>query len=426
MMIPMRLNSLSTLLLIALICLSQQAMAHVVSLTGQQLPALVGMPQNSFAFFAVQNGKLNPVAHQWISWSQEGTPWFASDDNLHAAGDPHKIQPTTRLLLRFQDGGERLNNAAKNRLNPFAEVAVNYNHQRHYFYLIKHPYRRNSDSYVQFNQKQKAIKTTHYALNAAPNNFLRWKGFFYKGYESAGAQHSSILDTMKLRLSAGVFSKSARITLTNANLEPHIEEVHRGPLAVVLYADTSLQTAGITVLTIRNYFIIEPNQTTIYARFTLPGAADMILSSPAVSISLDGNALYGSRLQTSWTGNKTAFTDGRLSPTEKSMRSKPMPHNGWIYFDTGHHFSLLAQLSFSKNLKTPVSLVYQDDAALANKPERFPGQQPNVGFSIHDIPFGTLFAFKVKLMYSGKSAENSWEYARSLLAKPVVSYKALQ
>ena len=56
-----------------------------------------------------------------------------------------------------------------------------------------------------------------------------------------------------------------------------------------------------------------------------------------------------------------------------------------------------------KGFNTPVRLLYQDDANLVNEPERFPGQLPNVGFSLTDIPFGQEFYFVTRLFYSKDS-----------------------
>lgn len=406
-------------------CLAQSAVAHVIELQGQQLPGLVGQAMGSYGFFAVKDGQLQPVAYQWVPWSLENTPWFASDDELHSTSKANTIEPLTHLLLRFEDGSTRYVKSPADTIRPMAEIRVNYNQQQHFFYVVKNPYLHSTKPYVTFDPVKMQIKTTQYALFMDPKNMLDWKNFYYKGYQSPDGAQQSILDTMKLRLSAGVFTGHARITLTNDNLVPHIKEVINGSLAVLAYADTSLKVAGIKVLSIHNYFVIKPNQTDIYARFTLPGAAKLVLESPSVSISLDGNALNGSRLSTSWTGNSVATTDGQVSVTEKRMLNQTMPRNGWIYFDTGNHFSLLAQLQFSKNLNVPVSLVYQDSAAEENKPERFPGQQPNVGFSMQNLPFGEQFAFMVRLIYSNDSSEDSQQYARNLLSAPQVQYHGL-
>jgi hypothetical protein len=411
-------------LLFSLLGLVQPGLAHTLEISARELPALTGQRMGTFGFYAVQNGSLEPIAHQWIRWSQEDTPYFKEDDELHPSGNTDTINPRDRLMLRFEDGGPQMA-TSQMVTKPLAEVAITYNNQRRYFYVVKNPYRYNTKTLVTFDTDKMVIKTTHYALFMNKDNMLIWKDFFYKGYESLNGQPQSILDTMKLRLSAGIFSKHTRVTLTNDNLQPHIKQIIRGPLATLVYSDTSLKVAGIKVLSIHNYFVIQPNQTDIYARFTLPSAAKVVLNSPSVAISLDGNALYGSRLITSWTGNRVAVTDGRVSPVEKEMTDTPMPLNGWLFFDTGNHFNLLAQLQFGNNLSVPVSLIYQDNAAQENKPERFPGQQPNVGFSMQDLPFGQLFSFMVELIYNGDPVSDGVAYAHTILSPPLVNYRAL-
>ncbi len=415
--------SRSFALFVLILCLSSftlPASAYVISIKAAKLPQLVGKTIGHYGFFALQNGQLEPIPHQWVPWSIEDTPYFSEDPNLHADGDPTKIESSTRLLLRFRDGGKRLDSSSNYMNKPTAEISVTYQNQTRFFYLIKNPYLRNAKHYVNFNPQKMRIQTTHYALFMDPDNMLVWNDFYYKGYESSKTSPVSILDTMKLRLSSGIFTSDARVTLTNDNLKPEIEQIITGPIATLVYADTSLKVTGITVLSIRNHFVIKPNQTTIYAKFTLPSAAGLVLEDPAISISLDGNTLAGSTLVTSWTGSHTAITDGKLSVTEKQMKSHPMPRNGWLFFDTQRHFNLLAQLSFSKNLNTPVSLFYQDSTTLKNEPERFVGQWPNVGFYINKLPFGQLFSFKVRLIYNGQRITDPTNYAQRILDAPQV------
>ena len=243
------------------------------------------------------------------------------------------------------------------------------------------------------------IKSTDYALTMNDNLF-KWNNFYFRGSRGK-TPAQSILDLLKLRLSAGVFGENNR-TLNNNNLDPKVKQIINGPLAAMVYASTSVKVAG-TRAEDTQLFLIMPQQVEIHSRFTLPGIADTVLERPALDISLDGNELYDSKLVTSWTGNHVAITDGTLSESEKTMLTMPLAGDNWIWFGTGRGFDLLAQLAFVKGFNTPVRLLYQDDANLVNEPERFPGQLPNVGFSLTDIPFGQEFYFVTRLFYSKDS-----------------------
>jgi len=300
-----------------------------------------------------------------------------------------------------------------------ADLVVTHNDQEHHFYLVKNAYLQSTERYVQFDPKSMTIKSTDFALSMADQNLFKWNDFYFRGFEGENGQRQSILDTLKLRLSAGVFGENNRVTLNNNNLDPKVKQIISGPLAAMVYATTSVKVARVPVLRIHNYFLVMPQQVDIHSRFTLPGIADTVLERPALDISLDGNDLYDSKLVTSWTGNHVAITDGVLSESEKAMLAMPLKGNNWIWFGTGRGFDMLAQLAFVKGFDTPARLLYQDDASQVNEPERFAGQLPNVGFSLTDIPFGKEFYFITRMYYSQDSnGLPPGVYAKNLLTEP--------
>ena len=393
-------NRLFTLFLL-LLAFPLALQAQVVTLTGKDFPQLLGKQNGLYSFFAMKEGRLAPVPHQWVEWSEQGYPFFEEDGSTDRIGDPRRIDAEDRLLLRFEDGGPSLSGQTTESV--VAQLAVTHGDQTRLFYLVKNAYLQNTDRYIQFDPSTMTIKSTDFALTMADNNLFKWNNFYFRGFEGENGQRQSILDTLKLRLSAGVFGENNRVTLNNNNLDPKVKQIINGPLAAMVYASTSVKVARVPVLKIHNYFLIMPQQVEIHSRFTLPGIADTVLERPALDISLDGNGLYDSKLVTSWTGNHVGITDGTLSESEKTMLTMPLAGDNWIWFGTGRGFDLLAQLAFVKGFNTPVRLLYQDDANLVNEPERFPGQLPNVGFSLTDIPFGQEFYFVTRLFYSKDS-----------------------
>ena len=411
---------LTATLLFLLPALSGTLHAQIITLTGESFKALHGKQTGLYSFFTMQDGRLAPVPHQWVQWSEQGYPYFEEDGSTDLVGDPARIDAEDRLLLRFEDGGQPLDGQATEQVA--AELAVEQAGETRYFYLVKNAYLQNTDRYVQFDPQSMTIKSTDYALSMADGNLFNWSDFYFRGFEGENGERQSILDTLKLRLSAGLFGENNRVTLNNNNLDPKVKQVINGPLAALVYASTSVTVAKVPVLRINNYFLVMPKQMEIHSRFTLPGIAETVVKRPALDISLDGNGLYDSQMMTSWTGNHVAITDGRLSDAEKAMLDQPLEGNNWIWFSTGRGFDLLAQLAFLKGFDTPARLLYQDDASLANEPERFPGQLPNVGFSLTDIPYGQEFYFVTRLFYSqdshGLTPDN---YARQQLGTPRTS-----
>ncbi len=403
-----------------LLIFSLSLQAQIITLTGEDLKPLQGKQTGLYSFFSVQDGKLQPVPHQWVQWSEEGFPFFEEDGSTHLAGDPTRIDAADRLLLRFEDGGTALTNSTSEQVA--AELAVQQGGETRLFYLVKNAYLQSTERYVQFDPDTLTIKSTDFALTMADRNLFKWSDFYFRGFKGENGQRQSILDTLKLRLSAGIFGEGNRITLSNDNLDPKVKEVISGPLAAMVYASTSVKVARVPVLRIHNYFLVMPQQVEIHSRFTLPGIADTVLERPALDISLDGNGLYNSKLVTSWTGNHVAITDGKLSKAEQAMLKMPLQGDNWIWFGTGRGFDMLAQLAFVKGFNTPAKLLYQDDANQINEPERFAGQLPNVGFSLTELPFGEEFYFITRLYYSKDSnGQGPGEYAQTMLATPRTS-----
>ncbi|PKM21974.1 MAG: hypothetical protein CVV10_06645 [Gammaproteobacteria bacterium HGW-Gammaproteobacteria-14] len=415
-------------ILLSLCCLALlpgMAIAHVIQIPATQLPGLLEEPTTPYSFFSVRGGRFEPVPHQWLEFSADGIPWFAKDSSSRRAGKAGVISPSDRLLLRRSDGGERLSGRATEQV--VAEVEVKMGSDTFYYYAVRNAYRQATQRYVRFDQQRMVVRSTDYSLSMEPGNMLIWNDFFYRTFETPSGKPESILDTLKIRMSAGVFSENARVTLTNQNLEPRIEEVIEGPLAWVVYATTTLTVARVPVMRMRNYFLLMPQQTDIHTRFTLPTVARSVLTPPTLSISLDGNQLYGSQLVTSWTGDKVAITDGKISAAEQAMIDTPMSGRNWLWFGTGRGFDLLAQVDFLEGFERPVRLHYQDDATLANPPERFPGQLPNVGFTIEQIPIGQEFYFLASLYFSENSNNMPpGQYANEILDAPQITWRSTE
>lgn len=395
--------------------------AQVLQIPADTFPELLGEPVQPYSFFSVRDGRLEPVPHQWMAFTAEGYPAFRADDTNSIRDDAQRIEAHDRLLLRREDGGPPLQGGGMKQV--VGEIIVEYPGETLFFYVVKNAYRQATQRYVKFDPERMVIKTTDYSLSMRPGNILAWEDFHYRGYKAPSGNRESILDTLKIRMSAGLFTENNRLVLDNSNLSPRIEERVEGPLAWALYVTTRVKVAGVPVLKIQNYFLIMPRQNDIHSRFTLPGIAQRVMQNPGVSLSLDGNHLLGGELMTSWTGDSTALVDGRISTDEEQMRGKKLGDDNWIWFSSNRGFDLLAQLTFAEGFSVPANLLYEDSLRQVNEPERFPGQLPNVGFYMEDLPFGKEFYFLTRLYFSKDSdGLPAPEYARKVLAEPDIGW----
>jgi hypothetical protein len=398
-------------------------LAQVLQIPASQIEGIVGERAQPYSFFAMQEGRFEPVPHQWMAFTSEGYPAFTSDRESDVQDDAGIIEAHDRLLLRREDGGAALQGPPGERV--VGELVVQYPDETLYFYVVKNAYRQATQRYVKFDTDRMIIKSTDYSLSMAPDNMLVWKDFHYRGYESPASGRQSILDTMKIRMSAGLFTEKNRLVMNNNNLNPRIEQIIEGPLAWAIHATTRLKVAGVPVLAINNYFLVMPQQTDIHSRFTMPAIASTVIQSPSMSISLDGNNLLGGQLVTSWTGENVALVDGRISEDETSMIGQKLGNENWIWFGSGRGFDVLAQLVFREGDAVPAHLLYEDSLEGENEPERFPGQLPNVGFTMQELPIGEEFYFLARLYYSRDSnGLPPGQYADKVLTPPSIRYRA--
>lgn len=400
--------------------------SRLVQVAGSDLPFLLGVELRNFTLLAVSSGRPRAVPMQFVERSAEGFPYFAADDSTTSPGDPNKLDPTDLLIFQLEDTGVRLTTRPPQRL--FAEIVVQTSDGPRYVYLAEKGFLQNNRVLVKYDERAGLIGTDWYDLEVDAKNLNVWRDFFFRTYTlTDGKKKRTLLDTMKVKLSSGVFTKNNRITLDNRNLNTEIIEIRRGPVQTEVFARAKVEVARVPVLTVVMYYVIQPRQTEIYARFKIPGIASTVLEKPAVSMAIDGNRLEGGKLWTSWGPDEPVITDGRLDNAEDALMQRTVPKDrNWLMYDTGQGFITLAGMEFKQGFDVPMSLVYKDSRRDEDMPERFIGQWPNVGFSLDDVPIGRDFFMKATLAFNdAMGRQTPREYAEQFLAPLRVSVNPL-
>ena len=254
--------------------LAGTAQSAVVTFQGDALEDLTGLRTDRLEVAAYRDGELRSVRHQWLAWSQRGWPYFSEDDDSRRAGETGRVGPRDRLLVDHADGGERLPSPGQ---EVIGELALDSDGERPvYFYVLARPPFQGFTPPVTLERDDDgdplSLRTADYRLEFLDGNLFQWGDFTYRHYRAPDDKpQRTLLDSLKLRLSAGVFSEGARLTLTNENLDPQIQQVIEGPLATLVYATTRVRVAGLRVLTVHNHFVLMENRLAIHSRFALPG-----------------------------------------------------------------------------------------------------------------------------------------------------------
>ena len=411
MLTPIRVITLLTLALFG-----APATAAIVELQGPALAGLAGHHPAEVDLAVYQDGDFVSLTHQWLPWSQGRAPWFEEDGDAERSQPADRIAAEDHLLVDLPDTARAAPAPLPEEVLGVLTVGTGED-ARSLYALARRPPERPAPARLQ--RDPLALRTPAFQLAFEDDNLFRWGDFFYTGRTGPDGQPLNLLDSLKLRLSAGVFSAGARLTLTNENLDPEIRQLEDGPLATRAYVTTRVRVAGLPVLKLHNYFLIRDRAVAVHSRFTLPGFAAAVLREPGARVTVDGNNLTGARLRTSWTGEREARVDGHLDDSERAMVDTPVPTDNWLWFGTGDGFDLLARLYFADGFDTGARFIYQDDPELDDEPERFPGQRPNVGFALDRIPFGQSFYFVAELYFSdGQGEDDPAAYAARRLASP--------
>lgn len=379
---------------------------RVVKISGAQLPAASAMELSALSVMRVERGRFVPVAYQFDEMDQKGMVWF-EDSGFALAGSPGQLDADDQLLMMLTDAGPH----APEGLEPeqgevISELTVA---DSCHFYLVRDNNERSGNYYVAHDVDSGEARTALYRLDVDPDNELNWHYLGYRGYQGEG----SIIDTLKMRMSAGVLSRFTRMTLDNHNLRPKRVGFSVGPIRSVMHLRTRVVLAGIPVMTIQVQAMRYASHYEAHTYAKIPDLYRATLKEPEVSVTVDGNNQSGAAVYTANFVDNPVIVDGKADDQAFADQTMTMDAN-WILFDSKRDFALLTHLTVPDELmETPLALIYQDDASLAVEPEQFPGQWPNLGYSLHGWPQPEELRFTVSLYFEdGLEGFAADEFAR--------------
>jgi hypothetical protein len=364
------------------------------------------MELSALSVMRVEGGRFVPVAYQFDEMDQKGMVWF-EDSGFALAGSPGQLDADDQLLMMLTDAGPH----APEGLEPeqgevISELTVA---DSCHFYLVRGNNERSGNYYVAHDVDSGETRTALYRLDVDPDNELNWHYLGYRGYQGEG----SIIDTLKMRMSAGVLSRFTRMTLDNHNLRPKRVGFSVGPIRSVMHLRTRVVLAGIPVMTIQVQAMRYASHYEAHTYAKIPDLYRATLKEPEVSVTVDGNGQSGAAVYTANFVDNPVIVDGKADDQAFADQTMTMNAN-WILFDSKRDFALLTHLTVPDELmETPLALIYQDDALLAVEPEQFPGQWPNLGYSLHGWPQPEELRFTVSLFFEdGLEGFAADEFAR--------------
>lgn len=396
---------------------------RVVHIPVTKVKSANGEKISGLSLLAYSNGRLSPIPFQIDELDLEGFVYFKSS-KVEINGFSSVFDGKDELLFMLGDSGDRKPANIKSDGELLAEISVKTTQgETQYVYLVKNSRLRSDKDYVRYSVKAGRVETDHYSLQVDPKNALNWKQFSWDEY--TGIHPGDPLDTMKIRISAGVGSPFTRLTIGNKEMIAEPLESHDGPIrATTAYRLTAI-VLGVPFMRMNMQIRRTAYNITYDVRLLMPKLRRKLLFSPSLTLSLDGNQLYGSEIRTALGPKAPAIVDGEQSTFENQLIEKGVNNEqNWIWAHTGDNFDIVSILRIP-HPELPLGFFLVDNDKKKDKPERYLGQLPNVGYVIKDLPTEGLFYIQINLYFSNNLAGMDPDfYVNQMKNPPEISVKS--
>jgi len=409
-MIRRTLLSLSVVLmsLISSISVAMQSLPEIeafkaIMLDGKDMDVALGKRLERLSLAAVVDGELEPVPYQFDEYNEGGAIYFEGWD-VPIVGEQGVLDKQDKLLFLYKDAGERKTQEQRFDGKALAELSVTgKDGVTRYVYLMEGSRLHSEEQYVRYSSDEALVETDFYSLSYNQDNHINWKDLSIIGYDG----EDNPIDGLKFRMQTDVVMNLTSISLNNEDIvaKPAGEKI--GPIRTSTQMDLTVWMFGLPMMKISMQVHHYPRSVIYDARVIMPETRRSMMKKSSVAISMDANKLLGATVRTAAGPLDVGIVDGEMSDIEKEMIEAGVDDSDgrWIWVSTGRNLDVLTYFDFIGDTNEPLSLVYNDDKEIVDLPERFPGQLPNVGYSINNFPeegfFGFVFSFFFSNGYDG-------------------------
>ncbi len=366
---------------------------EVTIVKGGSLPELLGKAPDNYSVMAVAGGRLQAIPFQFDDLDERGFP-FVPGGVLKVDGSENIFEAQDELAFMLKDAGGKATAEQKAAVAGKIISELEFTELESgsaYVYVLEGNPERSDVRYVSFDKDSGLIKTDSYSLQIKPNNALVWSDFFYNGYQS----QASILDTMKIRIKAKLGFIGA--TLNNKLIPNSIKAVKDGPVRNVISVDATIGILGVKLANAGAAVTVNRDSIEFPVFLTIPKAAS-VLSDLDIEISLDFNEMEGAKVRTALGPAEPIIAGSK----EVDSRHGVSLENNWLSGSSGKNWDIIALYNGSDNFKPSMDLLYKDKAlgSKPDKPERFKGSSPQVGYIVSDVPTGIDAVLGINLYFN--------------------------
>ena len=394
----------------------------VITVEGEDMTMALGLPLEELSLAAVVDNVLEPVPYQIDQYNVGGAVYFEGWE-VPLAGDPKLLDATDKLLFLFKDAGARRKPSDIYDGTVLAEILLKDTAGiERYVYLVRGSRLRSDEQYVRYSSELGLVETDFYMLRYNKKNHLKWDDF-----QATNFVGERPLDSMKLRLNAGLVTSIAPTELNNDDLVALPTGERIGPIRTTTQLDFTMYLLKLPILKLSLQIHHYPKHVMYDVRGVIPEMRRLLLNDPSLTMSLDANRLLGSTIRMANGPKEPAVIDGEISKLEEEMRkTKLTPDSNWYWVSTKRNLDLVAFIDYLGDFKEPLSPFYEDDLTKEDPPEVFPGQLPNVGYRINSFPMKGFLGFVVSIYIDEGYAGEPEVFTRQMRTIPELQVRPVK
>lgn len=393
----------------------------VITIEGEDLPSMVGLPLDQLSLAAMVDGQMEPIPFQIDQYNIGGAVYFDGWE-VPMAGAADKMDTTDKLLFVFKDAGERRSARSIYDGDIISEIVLRDQQGiERFVYVVLNSRLRSEEQYVRYSAQIGQVETDFYSLTYNAENHLIWDDFRYNSYVGERP-----LDALKLVLNGGILTSIAEVELDTENLIAVPKGELIGPIRTTTQLDFVVYFMGLPILNFGIQIHHYPKSLTYDVRGTIPEFRRMMVRNPIITMSIDANDLMGATVQTSGIPSVEGLVNGKLDDTEIQIIDAGLdPHNNWIWLNSKRNIDFISYVDYIGEFDSSMRLLYTDDPNATSKNELFPGQTPNLGYVIEEFPMDGFVGIVVSLYMSDGFTGNPSEFAPYTRTLPEIEVRSL-
>lgn len=373
---------------------------HLTIIKGAELPMLLDKSADSFSVMAVNDESFIPIPYQFDDIDVMGFP-YVPNGYFEINGQEGIVEDQDELAFMFKDTGSKATDEQINQLegNVVAELRFQANGASRYAYIVENNHQRSEKHYTNFDQESGLISTDTYTLQTTPDDILVWGDLMYSSYTPG----VTIFDTMKLRIRARLgFIKA---TIHNNLIPTKIIAIKNGPVRSLVSVKIKIALLGIKLANAGTVMTFNEDGFKVPVFAHIPAVA-ATLSDLSVDVSMDFNDFHGTKVRTAL-GPKTPLIVASHTGSKPEQQKISFQDN-WLAGTTGKDFDIIAFLLAPDDFKPTLEVLYRDAfwGAKPDKPERFKGPHPEIGYHIKNVPSSADLLFTVDVYFGN----HFWSY----------------